>query len=68
MLKKLAKKHVRAKVQTPEIDHYAGTRGYAQDVKRDLLARGLFDSNGDFVVERFEKGLRDGTVDIMVFK
>ena len=66
-LKKLMKKSPKI-AKTPEVDHYAGCKGYAQDVKRDLVARGLFDSNGDLIVERLVTGLRDGSVDIETFK
>lgn len=34
-----------------EIDHLEGTKGYAQDIKRDLLDKGLFDEVGDFKVK-----------------
>jgi hypothetical protein len=32
------------------------------------VARGLFDENGDLIVERFVSSLRDGSVDIETFK
>jgi hypothetical protein len=45
-----------------EIDHFAGTKGYAADIKRDLLSKGLFDDMGDFKVKEFEKQLKSGNV------
>ena len=33
----------RKEEEVKEIDHLEGTRGYAQDIKRDLLGKGLFD-------------------------
>jgi hypothetical protein len=68
LLKKLAKKQVKIKIAEPEIDHYAGCKGYAQDVKRDLVEKGLFDENGDFIIHKFENGLRSGSIDVMMFK
>lgn len=50
-----------------ERDLYAGMIGYASDMKRDLYTRGLFNDQYDFIIEKFEAGLRGGEIDAEIF-
>ena len=43
-------------------------KGMSEDIKRDLVEKGLTTEHGDLDVRKFRKGLEEGLVDINIFK
>ena len=43
-------------------------KGMSEDIKRDLVEKGLTTKDGELDIRKFRKGLEDGLVDINIFK
>ena len=46
---------------------YKNVKGYAEDIKRDLISKGLFLSTGDFDVHLLKDALETDLVDLNTF-